>query len=67
MKKQFTTEAINLKNYPLNDNDSIVVQTGNGGVVSTPGLCGTGISGITATIVSAPCRIKVWKVGKVSA
>jgi len=25
MKKQFTTEAINLKNYPLNDNDSIVV------------------------------------------
>ena len=25
MKKSFTTEAINLKNYPLNDNDSIVV------------------------------------------
>lgn len=25
MKKNFTTEAINLKNYPLNDNDSIVV------------------------------------------
>ena len=25
MKKTFTTEAINLKNYPLNDNDSIVV------------------------------------------
>lgn len=25
MKKQFTIEAINLKNYPLNDNDSIVV------------------------------------------
>ena len=25
MKKQFTTEAINLKNYPLNDNDSIIV------------------------------------------
>ena len=24
-KKSFTTEAINLKNYPLNDNDSIVV------------------------------------------
>ena len=25
MKKSFMTEAINLKNYPLNDNDSIVV------------------------------------------
>lgn len=25
MKKSFVTEAINLKNYPLNDNDSIVV------------------------------------------
>lgn len=25
MKKTFTTEAINIKNYPLNDNDSIVV------------------------------------------
>ena len=25
MKKSFTTDAINLKNYPLNDNDSIVV------------------------------------------
>lgn len=25
MKKTFTTDAINLKNYPLNDNDSIVV------------------------------------------
>ena len=25
MKKSFTTEAINLKSYPLNDNDSIVV------------------------------------------
>lgn len=25
MKKSFTTEAINLKNYPLNDSDSIVV------------------------------------------
>lgn len=25
MRKSFTTEAINLKNYPLNDNDSIVV------------------------------------------
>ena len=25
MKKTFATEAINLKNYPLNDNDSIVV------------------------------------------
>lgn len=25
MKKNFTTDAINLKNYPLNDNDSIVV------------------------------------------
>lgn len=25
MKKSYTTEAINLKNYPLNDNDSIVV------------------------------------------
>ncbi len=25
MKKSFTTEAINLKNYPLNDNDNIVV------------------------------------------
>lgn len=25
MKKNYTTEAINLKNYPLNDNDSIVV------------------------------------------
>ena len=24
-KKSFTTDAINLKNYPLNDNDSIVV------------------------------------------
>ena len=25
MKKNYTTQAINLKNYPLNDNDSIVV------------------------------------------
>jgi len=25
LKKSFTTDAINLKNYPLNDNDSIVV------------------------------------------
>jgi len=25
MKKTFTTDAINLKNYPLNDNDSIVI------------------------------------------
>ena len=25
MKKSFVTQAINLKNYPLNDNDSIVV------------------------------------------
>ena len=25
MKKNYVTEAINLKNYPLNDNDSIVV------------------------------------------
>lgn len=25
MKKSFTTEAINLKSYPLNDNDSIIV------------------------------------------
>ena len=25
MKKNFTTEAINIKNYPLNDNDSIVI------------------------------------------
>ena len=25
MKKNYTTEAINLKNYPLNDNDSIIV------------------------------------------
>ena len=25
MKKNYTTDAINLKNYPLNDNDSIIV------------------------------------------
>ena len=25
MKKNYTTQAINIKNYPLNDNDSIVV------------------------------------------
>ncbi len=35
MKKNYVTEAINLKNYPLNDNDSIVVMfSKNKGLIS---------------------------------
>jgi len=48
----------------LNDG-SIVIQTGAAAVILSSALCGSPISNGT-TLISAPCRVKVWKIGKVA-
>lgn len=48
------------------NNDKIVIQTGANALVAYSGAAGNGF-GITSNVVGPlPCRVKVWKVGKIS-
>jgi microcystin-dependent protein len=59
-------KALGVRTNQLND-DTIIVQTGNSGVM---GFCSKyegdpfGVTSVTTT-TSAPCRVKVWKIGKI--
>ena len=59
-----TARSVGVKANQLND-DSIVVQTGLLNVASTSSTTGSPF-GRTGGVSSAPCRVKVWKIGKIS-
>jgi hypothetical protein len=46
-------------------NDSIIVQTGSSALTSLSALCGNPFGITTSPATTLPCRVKVWKIGKI--
>ena len=49
----------------LMPDDNVIVQVGNVSVMALSIYSGNGFNHATAVITTAPCRVKVWKIGKI--